>query len=396
MEIGRADDMPRAEGSVSGAWQDEIEEDIELMKWLATTLTFSAVLSLAGCMWAPGQHLSSAGGSDNADASRYFTVVPITPKLLAMDAATTTAADRVPKALLDFRPVPYHIGAGDLLYITVWEHPELTAPAGSQQQIAINSRLVRSDGTLYYPFVGNIKVAGMTLEQLRNAITEKLTPYIPNPQVDVGVTTYASQFITLSGAFMNTVPQPVTSVPLTLAQALGAGKIDSAQANQSGLVLSRDGHDYHLDLDAIDHSDNLANEIYLKPGDRLYLPFNDRQEIYVMGDVLRPVAVPFKTSAMSLTQALGLAGGLNPTTANGKEVLLIRGVKDLQREPATVYQLNAKSPAAFALADNFKVLPGDVVFVGAAGVTRWNRLISQLLPVTAALNSAAAVQNANR
>jgi polysaccharide biosynthesis/export protein len=364
------------------------------MKNISALVAIVATVLLGGCVLAPGQNMSNGGLLHGSDASRYFQVVPITPKLLAMDQASEHASRLVPRALLDYKPGPYRIGPGDLLYITVWEHPELTAPAGAQQQIAINSRLVRSDGTLYYPFVGNIKVAGMTLEDLRKIISKKLAPYIPNPQVDVGVTTYASQHVTISGAFTNTTPQPITSVPLTLAQAIGAASISTADANLSGLVLTRDGQDYHLDLDAIDHADGLANEIYLKPGDRLFLPFNDRKEIYVMGEVVRPTAIPFKTSSMSLTQVLGLAGGLSQTTSSGKSVFVIRGVKDLETKPATVYQLNARSPAAFALADDFRILPGDVVFVGAAGVTRWNRLLSQLLPITAAFNSAAAVQNA--
>ena len=363
------------------------------MKRVLVPVALLASALLGGCVLAPGQHLSNGGMLRESDASRYFEVVPITPKLLAMQHATAADAPAVPAALLDAQPQPYRIGAGDMLYITVWDHPELTAPAGPQQQTAINSRLVRSDGTLYYPFVGEVKVAGMTLEELRKLIARKLAPYIPNPQVDVGITAYASQHVTLSGAFVNTTPQPITSVPLTLAQAVGAAKVDISDANLSGLVLSRDGHDYPLDLDALEHSDHLASRIYLRPGDRIYLPHNDRKQIYLMGEVMQPRAFPYKTSAMNLTQALGLAGGLNPNTSNGSAVLVIRGVKDLEVKPATVYELDAKSPAAFALADNFQVLPGDVVFVGAAGVTRWNRLVSQLLPITAALNSAAAIQN---
>src|SRR6185312_16144406 len=70
-------------------------------------------------------------------------------------------------------------------------------------------------------------------------------------------------------------------------------------------------------------------------------------------------------------------------------VYVIRGVKDLEQAPAQVFQLDARSPAAFALADQFKVKPGDVVFVGAAGVTRWNRFASQLLPFSGLISNAA-------
>ena len=104
-------------------------------------------------------------------------------------------------------------------------------------------------------------------------------------------------------------------------------------------------------------------------------------------------AISFKTADLTLTQALGRAGGLNPTTAKGKAVYVIRGMEDLEQAPAKVFQLDAQSPAAFALADQFKVKPGDVVFVGPAGVTRWNRLLSQLLPLSGLISNAASANS---
>lgn len=324
---------------------------------------------------------------DSVDNSQVE-LIPITPKLIAMDRAGAQAA-AVPPALLAYQPQSYRIGAGDSLFITVWEHPELTSPAGPQQATVANGRLVRSDGTLFYPYVGTLKVAGMTIEELREAISKKLAAYVEKPQVDVSVVAYGSQRVLLQGAFVKTDPQPVTAVPLTLAQALGTATINIEQANLSGLVLTRDGQDYHLDLDALNSGSNLAQDIYLKPGDRLYLPYNDRQEVYVVGEVVKPMAINFKTSDLSLTQALGRAGGLNPLSAKGKAIYVIRGVKDLEQAPSQVFSLDARSPAAFALAGQFKVKPGDVVFVGPAGVTRWSRFVSQLLPFSGLISNAA-------
>lgn len=344
---------------------------------------------LHGCVWAPGQHMSTGElvRSDSAESSQVE-LIPITPKLLAMDRASAQSV-ALPSALLAYQPEPYRIGAGDTLYITVWEHPELTSPAGPQQATIANGRLVRSDGTLFYPYVGTLKVAGMTIEELREAISKKLATYVEKPQVDVSVVGFGSQRIVLQGAFVKTDPQPITAIPLTLAQALGTATINTEQANLSGLVLTRDGTDYHLDLDALNDGKDLAKDIYLKPGDRLYLPYNDRQEAYVIGEVVKPLAINFKTSNLTLTQALGRAGGLNPTTSKGKAVYVIRGAENLEQAPAKVFQLNARSPAAFALADQFKVKPGDVVFVGPAGVTRWNRFLSQLLPLSGLISGAA-------
>lgn len=365
--------------------------EVEVMKFRNAAILLGALLSLNGCVWAPGQHMSTSSLLRSDDENSRVELVPITPKLIAMDKAAAATAAVAPE-LLSYRPEPYRIGPGDTLYITVWDHPELTSPAGPQQQTLANGRLVRSDGTLFYPYVGELKVAGLTIEELRKTIAGKLARYVEQPQVDVNVIGYGSQRITLQGAFAKTDPQPITAIPTTLAQALGTAEINTAQANLSGLVLTRDGHDYAIDLDASTSGKSLAQDIYLKPGDRVYLPYNDRQEVYVVGEVNRPSAQTFKTSDLTLTQALGRAGGLNQTSAKGKAVYVIRGIGDLEKTKGTVYQLDARSPDAFILADQFKVKAGDVVFVGPAGVTRWNRLLSQLLPLSGIISNAANAQ----
>lgn len=355
------------------------------MKLRTIAALIAAASLMTGC--APGQHMSTRPRTATNENS-LVDIVPITPSQLAAEKANAAAMAIAP-ALLAYKPEPYRIGAGDTLYITVWDHPELTSPAGSQQQTLANGRLVRSDGTLFYPYVGEMKVAGMTIEDLRKAISNKLSKYVEQPQVDVNVIGYGSQRITVQGAFVKSDPQPVTAIPTTLAQALGVASINTEQADLSGLVLSRDGRDYHVDLDALNTGRSMMPDVYLKAGDRLFLPYNDRHEVYVIGEVNRPMAITFKTTDLSLSQALGRAGGLNPSTSKGKAVYVIRGVEDLEKAKGKVYQLDAQSPSAFVLAGQFKVKAGDVIFVGPASVTRWNRFLSQLLPLTGMLSNAA-------
>lgn len=332
----------------------------------------------------------------NAITSDAVELVPVTTdvliELVRMEKTDIEAAS-IPQELLAYQPQPYRIGAGDTLYITVWEHPGLTSPAGQQQGPA-NGRLVRSDGTLFYPYVGELKVEGMTIEALRQLVESRLSKYIVKPQVDVGIIDYGSQRISLQGAFENTTPQPVTAANTTLSQALGTAIVNHEQAYSSGLRLIRDGREYVLDLDALNNgAHGPSPDIYLKPGDRLYLPFNDRREAHVLGEVNRPQSINFRSSRLTLTQALGRAGGLNATTAKGKAVYVIRGSEELAKTPAKVYQLDFRSPAAYALADSFMIRSGDVVFVGPAGVTRWNRLFSQMLPFSGLISNAASAQN---
>ncbi|HEY2344294.1 MAG TPA: polysaccharide biosynthesis/export family protein [Xanthomonadaceae bacterium] len=359
------------------------------MKTLRALGSALIAVTLSSCVLSPGQHMSTRDfvREGSADSSRYQ-LVPITGKEIIMETAAAPAV-AVPQELLDYRPEPYRIGVGDSLYITVWEHPELTSPAGAQQLSSANGRLVRADGTLFYPYVGLVKASGLTVEELRSQISAKLTKYVEKPQVDISVNTYGTQRITMRGAFVKTDPQPITTTPMTLAQAIGTATINTDQADLSGLVLARGGHEYHLDLDALSHAQHGLDDIWLKGGDQVFLPYNDRKQVYVLGEVNHPLAIPFKTTALNLTQALGAAGGLSQITSKGRAVYVIRGVEDMEKEPATIYQLDAHSPAAFALASQFAVHPGDVVFVGAADITRWNRVLSQLLPLSDVIQNAA-------
>lgn len=350
-------------------------------------------LLLTGCVLAPGQHLRSnalaQGGQSIGDGQ--IELLPITPKLIAMERATRDA-NALPAALLNYQPGPYRVGAGDMLYITVWDHPELTVPAGPQQQLNAAGRLVQSDGALFYPYIGKVSAAGKTPSELRDELTTKLARYIEAPQVDVSMLSYASQRVWVTGAARQAATIPLTVAPLTLSDAISQSGLDPVQADLSSVRLSRDGVSHTIDLELMGRIGGNTN-LFLKADDQIHVPYLDRKEVFVVGEVNQTGAMNFRTGQISLSQALGRARGLIQTTSNGNAIYVIRGSSDMQNMPSQVFHLQAKSPAAFALASQFELYPGDVVFVGAAGVTRWSRFVNQLLPFTAILSNAASAHS---
>jgi polysaccharide export outer membrane protein len=345
-----------------------------------------ACAAMAGCVPGENASLNVRAANNNPD---YVQLVPITPQVIAAQKAANPPME-IPAALLDYQPQGYQIGPGDTLYITVWNHPELTSPAGNQQQAAANGRVVQPDGSIFYPFAGKVQAAGKTIEQLRQELAHKLATYLKNPQVDVSVINYGSQRVSLEGAFTNTGPQPILGVPLTLGEAMGKAVVDDPNANLSDVTLTRDGQVYHIDVDALQH-EGLAKTIYLKGGDRIFVPYNSHQKVFVMGEVNRPLAVRFSSAHISLSEAIGAAGGLNQVTSEGK-IYVIRNTTQNGDYKATVYELDAKSVVAFALGSQFELEPGDAVFAATAPITRWNRFMTQLLPLTSAISSTAAAQ----
>lgn len=360
------------------------------MKIIRTlALAAASVAFLPACMWAPGQHLSKTSlptlFSEDADT---VDLIPITPKWIAMDRAGSEASSAIAPELAAYRPENYQIGPGDVLYITVWDHPELTVPAGAQQQLNAAGRLVQGDGVLFYPYVGKIAAAGLTPSQLRDELARRLSRFIEEPQVDVSVLTYASQRVWVTGATTNPASIPLSVVPLTLADAISQAGLNPTVADLSGVRLTREGKSYILDVESPE-----VGAIYLKANDNLYIPFLDSKEVFVVGEVNLPGAQSFRTASITLSQALGRARGLAQLTANGNAVYVIRGSRSLSDMPTQVYQLEARSPVAFGVAGQFDLQPGDVVFVGAAGITRWSRFVNQLLPFASIISSSASAKS---
>lgn len=359
----------------------------------ALPLAMLVGLTLQGCIFSPGQHMDTGNlVREGSPESSRMELIPITPKLVAIESAADYS-NVIASELLSYQPTEYRIGAGDLIYITVWDHPELTAPSGPQQQIEANGRLVRPDGSLFYPYVGTIDAAGKTIEELRSIIASRLAKVVAEPQVDVSILRFVSQKVILSGAFLKTGQLPITNTPLRLLDAVGQGSIVPETADISGLVLKREGHEYFIDLDALNRKNSHLHNIYLKDGDQLHLPYNDQKKVYVLGEVTATRSLNFKGSNMNLTDALGSVGGLRQETSSGKEVYVIRGVENLADEPVKVFQIDLKSPSAFALAQHFKLKPQDVVYVGPADVTRWNRFISQVFPSANLLRTGVSIQD---
>lgn len=349
-------------------------------------LSLLIVIAAPGCVWAPGQHMRSEAPAAEAIGNDSIDIVEIDSTVLS--AQSPLADSELPEVLTSYQYEPYRIGVGDQLYITVWDHPELTVPAGSQQSINAAGRLVQSDGMVFYPYLGQVRAAGMTPRELRDVLAEKLKHYIESPQVDVALLVYASQRVWVTGAAERSGVVPLTVTPLTLDDAISQAGLNASSADLSGVRMTRDDVTYTIDLDRYS-----GKRVYLKNGDRIYIPYLDAKEVFVVGEVNAPGAQNFKTGAISLSQALGRSQGLSQTTARGDSVYVIRGSSQLQQRPAAIYQLKAKSPATYALASQFRLIPGDVVYVGAAGITRWNRFIAQLLPFSGLISTAAATGN---
>ncbi|WP_104203650.1 polysaccharide export protein [Billgrantia saliphila] len=354
---------------------------------LGRALLMLGVFTMGGCAFAPGGHIDYQ--TDSAPIDDLVDIEPITFGLVRAqrqealgpeDIATVSETRRD-----DIGNYDYRIGKGDVLSVIVYGHPELTIPAGGERSAAESGNTVHSDGTIFYPFIGRIDVAGHTVREVRDTIAQGLEPYVAMPQVEVHVAQYNSQKVNITGAVEEPGPLPIQNVPLTVLDAINLSGGLADNANWHDIILTRDGEEMRLSLHDMLNRGRLDQNQLLRDGDILHVPDNSNQKVYVMGEVREPRSLPMGASRLTLTDALSEAGGINESNADASGIFVLRQAPEDSGKLATVYQLDARNAAALMLGAEFPLQPTDVVYVTTTPLGRWNRVVRQLLPTVSSV-----------
>ena len=176
-------------------------------------------------------------------------------------AGTVASTPSAPESSqLDYRLQP-----GDVVTISVWKEKDLETDA-----------LVRPDGGLSFPLVGDIEAEGHTLRQVRDMLAERLKPYIPDPVVTVAVKAIGGNEIYVLGRVNRPGEYPF-SQPIDVMQALSlaGGTTPFASLNHI-VILHRDSsgeqHSTRFRYGAVAHGRDLSQNVLLHSGDTVVVP----------------------------------------------------------------------------------------------------------------------------
>jgi polysaccharide export outer membrane protein len=326
-------------------------------------------------------HLSPSASTDSAAPATAFR--EITPQLLQAERAARSSRNGLDIGRLIAPAAPYTLESGDVLSIVVWDHPELNgAPDGASGVTPAAGFRIDHNGEIQFPYGGRIGVAGLTEEQARTMLGSRLARYIKDPNVTMRIQSYRSKRIYVDGEVRQPGVHAITDLAMTLIEAINRAGGMLPSADQSHLSLSREGESYAIDLPQLVRDGVNPASIMLRNGDVLRIGSRDESKVFISGEVVTPRALTMHNGRLSLNEALGEAGGINPLSGDASQVYVVRRSAV---EPV-VYRLDAQARGALAMAESFELHPKDLVYVAATPLANWHRTISQLFP--GALSSA--------
>ncbi|MFM9923798.1 polysaccharide biosynthesis/export family protein [Variovorax sp. H27-G14] len=368
------------------------------LRWLGMALLLSlGLFALSGC--APGFGTPAALGftsttGDSTASAESSKIIPITPDLIrAQIAQKPKAVSEGVKRLFATPPV-YTIGPGDVLGVIVYNRPELLPNAGAviaQQSDPTGVSvapgfIVGANGEISFPYIGRVKLQGLTETGASELIAGRIKTYIKDPQVTVRIQSFRSQRAYVQGEVRTPGLQIFTDIPMTLSEAISRAGSFTTVGDRSRISLTRGGVTTVVDLPTLESLGFDGNGIALRNGDIVNVGTREDSRVYVMGEIRAPSALQMRINGrLSLNEALGDAGGPDLLSSDPGQIYVVRnapGNPDVQQ----IFNLNAKNPVALALADRFELLPRDVVYVDHVPLVTWNRVISLILPAAQVAN----------
>ncbi len=264
------------------------------------------------------------------------------------------------------QPMQYVLGPGDQISIHVMDLDD------------VSDKPVRVDpsGAIDLPLIGRLNAAGLTVEQFRDALTQKSTKYIDSPQITINVLEYHSQPVSVLGAVNNPGIHQLTGPKrlLDIISLAGGFRPDAG----SKLTITRQVHwgtlplpDAHTDasgqfsiaevsVDSLTTAKNPVDNILLSPNDTVSVP--KAEIVYVMGQVKKAGGFQLTShDSISLLKALALAEGLDHDASPKKARIMRASAGSTNEVPVDLQRiLEGRDPDVQLHADDVLFIPSNL------------------------------------
>lgn len=275
------------------------------------------------------------------------------------------------------------IRAGDSISLAIWDsQTDSLLTNAEQRSVNMSSIPVSSQGRVFIPYVGDVRVSGMSADQARREIQDLLTPIVPDGQVQLTVQGGSNSTIdVVSGvARPGRIQLPELS-PTIMSVLAEAGGISPGLRNPV-VRLNRAGQSYAIPSSTL--FANPARDIRLRGGDRVLVEQDNRSYI-ALGATGREQVIYFERENINALDALSTIGGLSDTRADLQGVMVLREYSassvrptgHAPRKEQVIFTFDLTSADGLFAAQNFAIQPNDVVLATESPVP----LITQVVGI---------------
>lgn len=282
----------------------------------------------------------------------------------------------------------YIIGGKDVLYVTVYDEPDISYDQNNHRSLRVSI-----DGTISFPLLDNVNAAGLTPFELENKLEKMLSEgYLINPHVSVSIAEYHSKEIYVLGAVHNPGIYPLLGKESILEVISKAGGIITAEregmagndiivmrknispnneisqksllTNASAVLktntpIGTEVEYIRLDLQKLLRKGDISLNINLQDQDTLYIPM--AESVFVFGQVAKPGAIKLLEKDITVIEAISMTGGFTSIASPGRT----RIVRMENGKEKTIY-VNVNKVVKGKKSNDIILKPGDIVVVPEA------------------------------
>lgn len=275
------------------------------------------------------------------------------------------------RQLNELQPQPYSVGASDKFSFSIY----------GEDDLFLKTVIVRADGFITLPLIGDVEVQGSTMAEAINAIEIRYKKYIRNPRAIFTPYEFSSGKFTVLGKVNQPGLYPIEKDIRVLDAVALSGGFSVGHFRNSTVELADLEHSYvvrekrvlPVNFVKLIKGGDTAHNIPIAPGDYIYIPSSRNQEVYVIGVVQTPDAYGYREN-MTLSQVITYAQG----TLKGARETEVRVIRGGLSNPV-VHCVNFTKIKTGELLD-FRLAPGDIVYVPRTRLASWNDIVEQILP----------------
>ena len=358
------------------------------MSYYRYSILLALSLSITGCAVTSGLQTYDLPeqGSYKTNQGAELNVVQLTQENISNITQTPVNNFSDIRTLFNKKQGIYRFNYGDVLSIQLWAYPEITPPIQDATSVRTVGYPIDPNGNVQLPLIGSVKIAGKTLAEAHTFLRSQFSKYLKNPDVIVRVLSFEAKRYYVNGQVLKSGQYTINDLPISLYTALGqAGGIDTKTGDTTNIQLIRNGQTYNLNTIQLEKQGLSLHNLLIQPDDTIFVNTKQDQKLYVMGESSKSQAISLRDQGMSLSDVLGESEGINPYSASAARIYVMR--TDLKSKQSTIYHLNLSSLGNLALANQFDMKKNDIVYIDATGLTRWQRVMNQIVPFSSALYS---------